>query len=209
MVKVERLWPGETVVVIATGPSLTAEDVEFCRGRAKVIAINDAYTLAPWADALYSTDAKWWNWHKGVPSFTGPKWSLEHSQWNNHRAKYPDVQRLRNTGANCLEHDPTGLRNGRNSGFAAIGVAVHYGAGRIVLLGYDMQKRGGRSHFFGEHPQKQDSPYPQFRVAFQTLVKPLAKLQIDIVNCSRNSVLTCFPKADLRDVLKAPAEVAA
>jgi hypothetical protein len=209
VVAVPKDWPGETVVVIATGPSLTAEDVDYCRGKARVIAINDAIRLAPWADALYATDAKWWGWHKGVPSYTGPKWSMEHTAWNNIRALYTDVQRLRNTGANCLEHDPTGLRNGRNSGFAAINLAVHYGAGRIVMLGYDMQPRGGKSHFFGEHPQKGQSPYPQFRAAFETLVKPLAKLKIEIVNCSRNSVLTCFPKADLRDVLKARDEVAA
>jgi hypothetical protein len=196
-------------VVIATGPSLTAEDVDYCRGKARVIAINDAYTLAPWADALYATDAKWWHWHHGVPSFTGAKWSMEHSAWGTHRVLYTDVQRLRNTGAGALEHNPTGLRNGRNSGFAAINLAVHYGAGRIVLLGYDMQPSGGKSHFFGEHPNKQKSPYPQFRNTMATLVKPLAKMGIEIVNCSVNSVLTCFPKADLRQTLKARDEVAA
>ena len=209
MVSVPKDWPGETVVVIATGPSLTAEDVDYCRGKARVIAINDAIRLAPWADALYATDAKWWNWHRGVPDYTGPKWSMNHSQWGRTRALYTDVQLLRNTGHACLEHDPTGLRNGRNSGFAAINLAVHYGAGRIILLGYDMQKRGGKSHFFGEHPQKSSSPYPQFRAAFETLVKPLAKMRIPIVNCSRNSVLICFPKAELRDTLPVKDEAAA
>ena len=87
MVVVPKAWSGETVVVIATGPSLTAEDVDYCRGKARVIAINDAYTLAPWADALYATDAKWWHWHRGVASFTGAKWSMEHSAWGTHRAQ--------------------------------------------------------------------------------------------------------------------------
>jgi hypothetical protein len=209
VVSVPKAWPGETVVVIATGPSLTQEDVDYCRGKARVIVINDAWTLAPWADALYATDAKWWTWHHGVPEFTGQKWSLEHSQWNNTRAKYTDVQRLRNTGAGGVEHNPIGLRNGRNSGFAAINLAVHYGVKKIVLLGYDMQPKHGKSHFFGEHPNKQKSPYPQFRANFVTLVKPLAKLGIEIVNCSRNSVLSCFPKAEIRDVLKARDDVAA
>lgn len=208
-VLVPKAWPGETVVVIATGPSLTADDVDYCRSKARVIAINDAYTLAPWADALYATDAKWWNWHKGVPSFTGAKWSMEHTQWNNTRALYTDIQRLRNTGPLGLEHDPSGLRNGRNSGYAAINLAVHYGARKIVLLGYDMQPVKGKAHFFGEHPQKNTSPYAQFRAMFEHLVRPLAKLQIEVLNCSRNSILTTFPKAELREVLKAEAEVAA
>ncbi len=207
MVRVPRLWPGETVICLATGPSLTPDDVEFCRGRAgvRVIAINDAYRLAPWADALYACDAKWWHWHIGVPSFTGPKWSLEHSAWGNYRAVYTDVQRLRNTGPAGLEHDPTGLKSGRNSGYQAINLAVHYGAARIVLLGYDMQPSGGKSHFFGDHPNKQQSPYAMFRRAFQALVRPLEKAGVTVVNCSRHTALTAFPTADLRATLQVAA----
>ena len=201
MPTVPREWPDETAVIIATGPSLTQEDVDYCRGKARVIAVNNAYTVAPWADALYACDAKWWHWHQGVPSFTGPKWSLEHSAWGTHRARYPDVQRLRNTGTHSLERDPTGLRNGRNSGFQAVNLAYHYGAKRIILLGFDMQAVKGRGHFFGEHPNKQKSPYPQFRQVFTSIVAPLKKSGVEVINCSRNSVLDCFPKARLREVL--------
>lgn len=209
MVVVPRSWPGSTVVVIATGPSLTQDDVEYCRGKARVIAINNAYQLAPWADCLFGTDARWWDWHKGVPEFIGPKWSLDHSAWGPFRAKYPEIMRLRNTGPTGLEHAPTGLKNGRNSGYAAINLAVHYGAEKIVMLGYDLQAKGGRSHFFGDHPNKSRSPYPMFREKFVTLIKPLAKRGVEVVNCSRNSVLECFPKADLRATLKTQDEVAA
>lgn len=209
MAVIPRSWHGELVVCIATGPSLTADDVEYCRGRARVIAINNAYTLAPWADALYGTDARWWHWHKGCPDFAGAKWSMNHSQWNGHKVLYPDVQLLRNTGPDGLEHEPTGLKNGRNSGYAAVNLAYLYGATTIVLLGYDMQRVKGRSHFFGEHPNGQTSPYAHFRQRFSSLVKPLAKRGITVINCSRNSVLTCFPKAELRATLPAHTSVAA
>lgn len=210
MVVVPRSWPGQTVVCVATGPSLTAEDVASLRGRWPVIVINDAYRLAPWADALYAADVKWWRWHDGVPGFAGAKWSIEHSMWRGKDTLYPDVQRLRNTGPSGLEHDPTGLKNGRNSGFQAINLAVHYGAARIVLLGYDMQPRHGQSHFFGEHPNNQKSPYDQFRRQFGTLVKPLRKVGIEVVNCTRASVLDCFPKRSLDALLaEAPLEVSA
>lgn len=201
MVSVPRLWSGETVVCIATGPSLTAEDCEFVRGKARVIAINDAYRLAPWADCLYACDAQWWRWHQGVPSFAGVKWSLNHSAWGKYRAVYPDVRLLRNTGPAGLEHEPTGLRTGRNSGYQAVNLAYHYGAARIVLLGYDMQPSGGKSHFFGEHPNGQRSPYDQFRRAFQSLVKPLQKAGIQVINCTRRTALLAFPTAPLEDVL--------
>lgn len=206
---VPKLWPGATVVLLATGPSLTQADVDYVRGKARVIAINDAYKMAPWADAIYGTDARWWGWHHGVPSFAGPKWSLEHSQWNNHRAKYPDVQRLRNTGPDGLESDPSGLKNGRNSGYAAINLAIHYGAKRILLLGYNMQPMKGVGHFFGEHPNRQPSPYSSFRQRFEGLKKPLAKRGVEVLNCTDHSALTCFPRGVLREVLPASAEVAA
>jgi hypothetical protein len=209
VIAVPKLWPGATVCVIATGPSLCQDDVDYVRGKARVITINDAYRLAPWADAMYATDAKWWHWHEGVPGFTGPKWSMNHSAWNLHRARYPDVMLLANTGPDGLEHRPTGLKNGRNSGYAAINLAYHYGAKRIVLLGYDMQRRGGKSHFFGEHPNNQRSPYDMFRRRFQSIVKPLAKAGVEVINCSRNSVLECFPKADLRETLRESDVVAA
>ena len=198
---VPRSWEGQTAVIVATGPTLDLDDVAYCQGRARVLAINNAYDVAPWADALYGTDARWWHWHHGVPSFTGPKWSMNHSAWNGYRVMYPDVQLLRNTGPDGLEHNPGGLKNGRNSGYAGINLAYHYGATRILLLGYTMQKVGGRSHYFGEHPNKSSSPYDHFRRRFQSLVNPLKKRGITVINCTKQSALTVFPKANLREVL--------
>lgn len=209
MVIVPREWAGETCVILATGPSLTQEDVDYVRGKARVLAVNDAYKLAPWASALYSTDARWWSWNKGAPEFTGPKWSMDHSAWANYRSAYPDVMKLRNTGSQGLERDPKGLKNGRNSGYAALNLAYHYGATRMILLGYNLQPRHGKSHFFGDHPNKQQSPYAMFRRVFQSIVKPLEKSGIEVINCTTESALTCFPKGNLRDVLPALKESAA
>ena len=136
---VPRLWPGATIVCLGTGPSLTAADVTRCAGQAKVTAINDAYRLAPWADVLYACDAKWWRWNKGLPGFAGLKFGLDTS------IAYRDVTVLQNTGLQVLETTPTGLRTGHTSGYQAINLAVHLGAARIVLLGYDFKG----DHFFG------------------------------------------------------------
>lgn len=194
---VPRICPGGTVVCIAGGPSLTAEDVEYCRGKAKVIAINDAYKLAPWADVLYACDKRWWDWHRGVTSFTGLKYALQRPA-----LKWPGVQVLQNTGIHGLELKPNGVRNGKNSGYQAINVAVHLGAKRIVLLGYDMQiKLGGPSHWFGDHPLGGQPPVGSFRGMFAGLVKPLGELGIEVINCSRETALECFPVKALEQVL--------
>src|SRR5690606_17577639 len=71
-----RLWPDSTVVLIGGGPSLTAGDVGACRDRARVIAINDAHRLAPWADVLYSSDQRWWEYYQGVPEFRQAKYGI-------------------------------------------------------------------------------------------------------------------------------------
>ena len=67
---------GRPCVVVASGPSLTAEDVDYCRERAAVIVVNDNYKLAPWADVLYAADPEWWDLHQGAPSFQGDRKSV-------------------------------------------------------------------------------------------------------------------------------------
>ena len=196
---VPALCPGGTVVCLATGPSLCATDVDACRGKATVIAVNDAWRLAPWADALLASDAAWWRQYQGVPGFTGLKFCLERDA-----ARWPGVQVLANTGPEGLETTPTGLRTGRNTGAAAINLAVHFGAARIVLLGYDMEARSeAHSHFFGAHPRglRGGSPYALFRQMIATMVAPLAALGIEVINCSRQTALTCFPRRPLAEVL--------
>jgi hypothetical protein len=193
----------DTFVLIGGGPSLTPADVDAVRGHARAIAINDAYKLAPWAFCLYAADKKWIDWHDGVPSFRGSKYSIESSDTTTR----PGWTVLRNTGFLGLETDPKGLRAGFNSGYQAINLAVHFGAKRIVLLGYDMApNHGGPSHWFGEHPDKVPSPYPQMREAFESLVEPLEANGVEVVNCSRRTALTAFPCRSLEDVF---AEVAA
>lgn len=196
---VPKLCPGGTVVCIGSGPSLTTDDVNYVRDKVDaVIAINTSYLIAPWATALYAADCRWWNWHRGAPDFKGLKYSLDRMT----RQKWPKVDTLRNTGQEGLELDPTGLRTGMNSGYQAINLAVHFGASQIVLLGYDMQvSTDGRLHWHADHPHKQRSPYSSFLRLFPTLVKPLAKLGIEVVNCSRRTALECFPKRALEDVV--------
>lgn len=197
---VPLLCPGGTVVCIGGGPSLTPDDVEYCRGRADaVIAINDAYRLAPWAQVLYAADEQWWSWHKGVSSFSGLKYSLQR-----HAAEW-GVQILEQTGDQGLEPEPTGLRTGLNSGYQAINLAVHLGAKRILLLGYDMSVgEDGRTHWFGNHPgQKKPSNYPNFAQAFPSMRHALAQLGVEVINCSRRSALDCFPRQPLREALSA------
>lgn len=191
---VPRMCPGGTVVCLGTGPSLTQDDVDYVRGKATVIAINDAFRLAPWAEVMYACDAKfwYWHWHKGAREFAGLKFALDAGA-----RRYPGVTVLRKTGETGLESDPSGVRAGRNSGYQAIGVAVHMGASKVVLLGYDMHG----DHYFGQHPDSSKPPFVVCLQRFATLVEPLKAAGVSIVNCTPKTALTCFPCAPLRETL--------
>lgn len=164
------------VAVICTGQSLTQADVDYCRGRAKVVAVSDAIKLAPWADAMVSHDAAWWRAHPEV-DYSGPKWTAH-------------PQGVSELGVN--EFRPSG----GNSGTLGILVAQKMGATKIVLLGAD----GKGTHYFGKHtgPKLKNTTPLQFSMMHKQFAK-LSKLPV--VNCTPGSVLTCFPKMELRQCL--------
>lgn len=205
-VRVPRLWPGEPVVILGGGSSLTAEDVAFCRGKARVIAIKEAHQLAPWAEVLYAADAKWWRFYNGAPDFDGLKYSIEQSvdQPPTDWSAWPDVRVLRNTGADGLELDPSGLRTGYNSGYQAVNLAYHLaGPTRMILLGFDMWTGPrGEQNWFGAHPNHVPSPYPIFLQAFRGLARPLEAAGVRVLNASRFTVLDTFPRVALEEAFQ-------
>ncbi len=196
---ISRIWPGATVAILGTGPSLSREDVDFVRGRARVIAINDAHTFAPFADVLYSSDQLWWRRHRDV-SFGGLKFAIASVKGQKHDTlKVPGLQIVGNTGPLGLETDPTGIRHGKNSGYAAVNLAVHLGAARILLLGYNLGPVNKRVHFNGAPAS--GCSYDRFARAFDTMVGPLKQIGVDVINCTFPTRLTCFPQASLREAL--------
>jgi hypothetical protein len=173
-----------------------------------VIVVNDAYRLAPWADVLYSSDRFWWAFYKGVDSFLGLKVTMEYSPGRKatELLRYaPQMVFMRQTGDQGIETAPDGLRTcGRNSGGAAVNLAVHLGPRRIVLLGYDMGVTGAKRHFFGDHPSPLSNRhnFPTWRRAFDTMAQPLEDLGIDVINCSRQTSLNAFRCAPIEEALE-------
>lgn len=195
---IPRLTDGGTVVCLASGPSLTVADVEAVRGHV-VIAINDVVKVAPWAHVLYSSDSLWWDRHKGMPTFQGLKYKVSASQFRLEKPRWPGVVTLKNTGEKGVDFTPDCLRTGHNSGSAAINLAVHLGARRILLLGYDMGPYQGRHHYFDAAPVQHNSPYEMFRKYMKTMVQPLADAGIEVLNCTRRTNLEHFPIVSLED----------
>ena len=180
-------WSGKRAIVIGSGPSLTAEDCELVRASGHpVVVTNTTFRACPWADALFAFDAKWWQVYQEevFATFAGRKVSSSHLA-----GKY-DVEII--------------PRRHRNSGAAAVGLAMDYGAERVVLLGFDLQVGpNGESHWHGDHIHglgntQSIGDWPRH---FKILAKHAEKKGVEIVNASRRTALQAFPLVTLEDVL--------
>lgn len=149
---VPEVWSRRTVAILGNGPSLNQLDVDACRGKALVIAINDALQLAPWADLHWFSELRWWNLRRGEPwyrEFRGVRATLENADVC---TEEPGIRRLRFAGTfgYCRERD--GLCSGEDAGHACINLAVNMCATNIVLLGFDQRVVDGRTHWHGGYP---------------------------------------------------------
>lgn len=200
------LWPGDTFVVLGGGPSITPEQVVACRGRARVIAVNDQLRLAPWANVHYFCDDKWWKWHhqqSWYRAYQGLRVTLE----NLHLAPQDNtLNSIQNVGTTGLCEVHTGVMTGRNSGYQAINLAAHLGARKILLLGFDMravmEQRKPKTHWFGDHPGG-TSPgvYQTMLDCFPSIVEPLQQRGIEVVNCTPDSALKLFRRSTIESEL--------
>jgi hypothetical protein len=178
--------------------------------RWRVIAVNDAYKVMPWADAMYACDNHWWlNAPRDFSAFGGEKWTSHEDNDINHAgqiiAKFPDVKAVAGESGSEFSLDPGLIRYGWNSGFQAINLALLKGCRHIVLVGFDHRHVEGKAHFFGEHPEgihrmSGQSWDPHIR-SFGHAAKWLPK-DVTIVNATPGSALKCFPMMSLEDACR-------
>lgn len=183
-----------TAVIIGGGPSLTKGDIDYCRGRCSVYGVNDAYRLAPWIDVLYAADYRWWRWHveKVKSVCPGELWTTDERA-----AKEFDLNWIKSVLQPGFSHDASMIHRGHNSGYQAMNLAVIHGFDRLLLLGFDMKSSDKGQHWFGEHPDSMRCSIP-----FHLMIPAFERISgVEIVNCSSDSALTCFPKADIRSAL--------
>lgn len=197
--KVEPIWAGETVYLIGGGPSLKGFEWNRLKGK-KTIAINKAVKFYPNADAMYWTDGRVYSWlNKEINDFKGLKYTI---RWN--RNHTPDINVLKRGAKFGLETAKDTLAHGNNSGYAAINLAIHLGAKRIVLLGYDMGNDGKVSHFHDGYPVPATATNiytKQFLPGFDILKDRLKGKDIQIYNACPTSKLNTFKKITIDEAL--------
>lgn len=186
----------ERWLVIASGPSLTRDDCDALRGIGPTIAVNCAVFFAPWADYLFAADSVWWRYY--APKIA---WFKGHRVSRTHRAF--GVEQWRGS---------TWKRTGGNSGHMAIQYAVDRGAREIALIGFDQRKTNNKAHFHADHPKEADdgrrtnmanaggvAAWP--RMMAKTAIE-LSERGVSVVNLSRATALTCFPRVTVEHFLE-------
>lgn len=163
--------------VLATGESMSQQVADQVRNRCKAVAVNDAYRLAPWADALVCNDRAWWNEYPDALQFAGRKFCG-----------------VTLKGTERLDPHPQ-FPAGTNSGLQGMRVAKMMGATRILLLGFDMHG----SHYFGRHPEPLRNTTP---AGFSRHIRQFALWTgAEVINCTPGSALKQFPFSTLEEAL--------
>lgn len=211
----DQAWT--TIVVAASGPSFSEEQaaaIEEARyaGLVRVLAVGrTGPTRLPNADAVYYSDRQGWLryyaeiraacpraqlWTQDLPSAL--EFGLHH---------IPLERRL------GLSKNLRAVNAGGNSGYQAIGLAYLFGARRIVLVGYDMQRTGGAVHHFGNHGEHRgeygerlhntpDAAYREWVPRFAPLAADLERAGVDVVNATIETALKCFRREPLAHALE-------
>jgi hypothetical protein len=196
-------WRGECVAIVGAGPSANKQPIEMLRDRIHVIAINESYKLAPWAEILYACDFGFWQVHNGCKEFAGLRLSHDRRACDQFGLQRVNIEQV---GSNDLLLDrPTYVGAGGNSGFQAFNLAIQFGATGIMLIGIDCTLEHGM-HWHGRHSAPMSNPMEinakRWQVAFDGAAARVRSLGVDVVNCSQISKLTQYPKTTIAEALE-------
>lgn len=158
--KLEKIWSGETVLIVGNAPGLTAKDIASAARHCKIIAVNRAISKVPHADMLVSIDGNW------------PKPEGDH--FEGLRVVGVESAALDALYVN-LPHEVVTLGPGhvvhlRNNALFAMRIAVKMGAKKLLLLGFDPE------HYEALHN------FPGFQLGLDQLVGELEEQGIEIVH---------------------------
>lgn len=169
-----------------------------------MLVVNNTWERALWADALYACDGAWWRRYEAATAgqFTGQRWTQDKGAADKYGLRW-----IRSKAGYRLILDADAIGQGGNSGFQALNLALHFGARKIILTGFDMQPTAGALHWHGDHKRGDGLHNPTaqtfagWRSAFENAAAQLADENVDVLNASRVSALSCFERVDLESVL--------
>jgi len=203
--------PDEVIQSVVKGqkpPSTYSPYMSFLHDK-HVIGINVAYFLGDWIDMIFFGDSQFFTRHQmGLAKFPGLKVSCHPSIAKHSWIKYlpRDIKHPRG-----ISESSKMVSWNQNSGSAAIGVAAHAGAKRIMLLGFDMcLSPDANQHWhdlYGRNVNKNDKnrqrhmPFQRHLRGFAEIAKDAKRMGIEIVNVCPESAIPQFRKTSMKEFL--------
>lgn len=200
----------DTWVCIASGPSLTREDVEYCRAKGwNLAAVNTSWLLAKDAKIIYAADYRWWEeYHEDVKREAPQARMLTASST---AAKHFGLEHVHLYPGGGFSIKDGYAYSGGLSGHQLIQVVGWQKPSRIILLGYDMHHTGGKAHWHGNHPngwpnapnladELNSKQRENYEKQMNSFVKLAEQATVPIINCTRDTRLECFERAKLIDL---------
>ena len=181
-----KRWQGQTIAVVASGPSLSKKDCDLIqRAGLPTVAVNHSWKLARFCNVLYAGDACWWDAYGAEADIPAERWTCTSQAAHKH-------------GINLHK-----ISGSYNSGSRAIQFAIEQGATRVVLLGFDCSLDDG-IHWHGPHDKTKNPDKSKVRLwhrYFRQVATQARARNVEVVNCSRTTALSCFLIRDLEIVL--------
>lgn len=174
-----------------------------------VIAVNMGYKIGNWIDMVVFGDSGFFLRERiGLSQFPGIKVSCNPGSKNEPWVKYLG----RDTGkTKGISSHPSLVSWNGNTGAAAISIAVHAGASRVLLLGFDMDIDSNTQmqhwhNLYDKGPvhderRRRKLPFSRHLTGFPVIADDAKKLGVEIINVSPNSTITCFPKMTTKELL--------
>lgn len=210
---------GERCFIIATGPSLTMDDIESLKNeytfsmnsicklydqtefRPTYYAIQDNMVFDKMQDTIRA--------HKEVPVFISDNIFKKYKRENDWiefptDTKYHSYDILKGVYHAKFSGDAYEIvYDGYSIAYSCLELAVYMGFKEIYLLGADCSYSGPKEHFVDSGVEDRNRKYatPKLIVAYEEAKRYADKHGIKIYNATRGGVLEVFPRVKLEDVL--------
>lgn len=230
---IPNLWKGGECWILGGGPSLTGQfDIPdkvvqgvltkelpltayspymaAIHGK-HVIGVNMAFKIGNWVDMVFWGDKKWYLTNRAaVASFKGLKVTC-HPYFANGRFPNEGIKNVLKDTARSkgISQRPNSVSWNANSGSAAISIAAHMGATKIILVGFDMKLDVGfKQHWHSEYgamnrkgATPKSLPFNRHLSGFPHIARDALRMGITIINACPDSAIACFPRMSVKDIL--------
>lgn len=221
----KNIHEGKRCFIIATGPSLTMDDIESLKGeytismnsicklydktewRPTYFAIQDNHVFEKMEDTIKK--------HKEVPVFISdniknkykrePDWIEFPTDTYYHAKQALDEKYFAKFSGDAYEI----VYDGYSIAYSCLELAVYMGFKEIYLLGADCTYSGPKEHFVDSGVKDRNRIYatPKLVTAYKVAKEYADTHDIKIYNATRGGVLEVFPRVKLEEVLKKEVKI--